>query len=101
VTKRKAPIVLKRGSRLARPLSRQNINEIVVQRDRLIALVKALRGNHASKLTENAQQLLTRWWCTANWSARRDLLKSAEWLVRLEKNRRGMDDFQPLGDSRY
>jgi len=101
VTKRKVPIVLKRSSRLAQQLSRQNINEIVVRRDRLIALVAELREDHASKLTENAQQLLTRWWCTASWSARKDLLKSAEWLVRLEKNRRGADAFQPFGGARH
>jgi hypothetical protein len=53
-----------------------------------MAEVTKLRHSEASKLTENAQQLLTRWWSTANWNGREDLLRSVDWLIRLEKKRR-------------
>ena len=39
----------------------------------------------ASKFIDNAQVLLTRLWSPASWDARDELLKSADWLIRLEK----------------
>jgi hypothetical protein len=68
--------------------SRAAINNILQQRDRLIAELSALRDcGNASRFIENAQQLLTRSWSTANWVTRESLLGNAEWLVRLEKRR--------------
>jgi hypothetical protein len=45
------------------------------------------RLGQSSKFTANAEQLLTRWWAAANWSARGELLKTADWLLRVEKRR--------------
>jgi len=60
----------------------------MLQRERLVADIAQLRERGAtSRFINNAQQLLTRWWSTATWTAREELLKSAEWLVRLEKGR--------------
>jgi hypothetical protein len=38
-----------------------------------------------SRFVRNAQHLLTRWWSTASWAARQDLLKTVEWLIQLAK----------------
>jgi hypothetical protein len=38
-----------------------------------------------SRFVENAQQLLTRWWSTAGWVEREQLLKTVEWLIGLER----------------
>jgi hypothetical protein len=69
---------------------RLNVNSILTRRERLVAEVLELRHSETSKLTENAQQLLTRWWSAANWNAREELLRSADWLIRVEKKRRGL-----------
>jgi hypothetical protein len=72
----------------ARTRSRAQIERIMLQRERLVADIAQLRERGAtSRFINNAQQLLTRWWSTATWTAREELLKSAEWLVRLEKGR--------------
>jgi hypothetical protein len=39
----------------------------------------------ASKFIDNAQVLLSRLWSRASWDARDELLKSADWLIRLER----------------
>ena len=63
---------------------------ILARRDRLVAEVALLRRRgEPSKFIDNAEQLLTRWWSRASWNAREELLKSADWLVRLEKRRAG------------
>ena len=70
------------------PKSRAKTHTIVAQRERLMAELAALREQGAaSKFVENAQQLLTRWWSGASWSAREDLLSAADWLLRAEKRR--------------
>ena len=75
--------------RRAGAFPRRRIDSILSQRGRLIAELIALRGRGCnSRHVENALQLLTRWWCRASWSAREDLLKSADWLVRLERTER-------------
>ena len=62
----------------------QQANIIVAQRDRLIVQIRLLReGGAASRLTDNAEQLLTRWWSRANWHGREELLNTAEWLLRI------------------
>ena len=61
---------------------------ILARRDRLVAEVALLRRRgEPSKFIDNAEQLLTRWWSRASWNAREELLKSADWLVRLERRR--------------
>jgi len=39
----------------------------------------------ASKFIDNAQVLLSCLWSRASWDARDELLKSADWLIRLER----------------
>jgi len=64
----------------------QKVKIILAQRDRLIADIAALRARGgSSKFVDNAQQLLTRWWSTATWHGREELLRSADWLLRLEQ----------------
>ena len=68
------------------PTAQQKVKVILLQRDRLIADIAMLRARGgSSKFVDNAQQLLTRWWSTANWDGREELLRSADWLVRLEQ----------------
>ena len=56
-----------------------------LRRARLMLEIAALRRlGLGSKLTANAEQLLTRWLAAASWSARDDLLKTADWLLRAE-----------------
>jgi hypothetical protein len=90
VPRRKASTISRRG---AQPGAQQTLHHkvktILSQRDRLIAEIGFLRERGAgSKFIDNAQQLLTRWWSTANWNAREDLLRTADWLVRLGKRER-------------
>jgi hypothetical protein len=84
---RQIPRLPRTGARGAgRQLSRQKINSILTRRERLVGELTSLRQQGAaSKFIDNAQQLLTRWWSGASWDAREELLKSADWLVRLEK----------------
>ena len=78
------------ASRRVGTFSRRRIDAILSQRGRMIAELAALReGDRKSKHLENALQLLTRWWCKASWSAREGLLRSAGWLVRLERTEQG------------
>jgi hypothetical protein len=57
----------------------------VRDRETLVAELARLRGRgEISTFTDNAQQLLTRWWSTADWSARGDLLRAASWMMKLQ-----------------
>jgi len=64
-------------------------DSILERRSCLVAEVARLRQDGASPLTDNAQQLLTRWWASAGWAAREQLLRTVQWLIQLERNRRG------------
>lgn len=77
--------------RRARPeTSRQKIDGILRRREKLIAELTLLRQQRsASKFVDNARQLLTRWWSRTSWDAREELLKTADWLIRLEKRHGG------------
>jgi hypothetical protein len=50
-----------------------------------IALLQ--KSGQASRFVANAEQLLTRWWGAANWKERNELLKTADWLLRVEQHR--------------
>ena len=67
------------------PSQRQRVENILLHRERLIAEVKGL-GTVAgcSESAKKAQQLLTRWWAKADWNAREELLRVAEWVIRVE-----------------
>jgi hypothetical protein len=68
--------------------SPQRIEFILNRRGELVAELAQLREREgSSQLIENAQHLLTRWWAAAGWSAREDLLKTAGWLLQVEKRR--------------
>jgi len=86
-----APIALQGPHRQTQ---RQKFADILIRRDRLLSEVMLLRREGDSKLINNAQQLLTRWWSAANWNAREELLKTADWLIRLEK-RHGVNAERP------
>jgi shikimate kinase len=72
-----------------RQTSRQRVDQIVRQRERLIAEVQDFGAEQGrSESAQKAQQLLTRWWAKADWKAREELLKAAEWLIQMEKQGR-------------
>ncbi|MBI3704428.1 MAG: hypothetical protein HY244_11435 [Rhizobiales bacterium] len=61
---------------------------IETKRKRLFAeltMLREMRGPSA-RAAETAQHLLTRWWAKANWRKREQLLRAADWLIRLESN---------------
>jgi len=69
-----------------RPSSRQRAASILVERDRLVAEIDELRKRGSlSRFIHNAEQLLTQWWSSSSWKAREDLLRSAHWMIRLER----------------
>jgi hypothetical protein len=73
-----------------RQVSRAKSEQIRTQRARLVVQLTALCEQHgvsSSSLLARAQQLLTRWWSPADWVGREKLLKTAEWLIRLEQRR--------------
>jgi hypothetical protein len=57
----------------------------------MLRIAALQRSGQGSKFTANAEQLLTRWWATASWNARGDLLKTADWLLRVGE-RGGRDE---------
>lgn len=64
----------------------RNIERIIARREALMAEAAGLREPRVpSSFTAKIEQLLTRWWSPASWQAREDLLKTAEWLISLEK----------------
>ena len=89
MSSRNVPRTLARPSKAAeRSGGRRKVNSILSRREQLVAEVARLREQHNnSKLIENAEQLLTRWWSPAGWNAREDLLKTVDWLIRIEKRR--------------
>jgi hypothetical protein len=59
------------------------------QRQKLFAELMQLRelqGTSARSI-ETARMLLTKWWLKATWRKREQLIKSADWLIRLECTR--------------
>src|SRR5262245_14011042 len=77
------------GSRSKRKVpSRPAVDSILSRRETLVAELARLRAHGVcSSFVDNAQQLLTRWWSSASWSGREELLKNADWLVRMEHRR--------------
>jgi hypothetical protein len=69
---------------------------VLAQRHRLMMEIASLqKSGRRSPFTTNAEQLLTRWWASASWSARRQLLKTVSWLLHLDASslpRRGRVD---------
>ncbi len=70
------------------PHVRRKVKNILTERELLMSELVALRRRgEASQFSENALELLTRWWSAKSWAAREKLLRSASWLVRLEQRR--------------
>jgi hypothetical protein len=82
----KAISALKKNSPRTREAGqRQRIESILQQRERLIVEVQGLSAvEGCATSAKKAQQLLTRWWANADWKAREELLKVAEWVIRVE-----------------
>lgn len=84
---------MSRRQRTTRPVrkpasTKRQAAAVIGERERLVAEIAAIRKlGHASELTVKAERLLTRWWARASWDARKRLITSAEWLLRLELNR--------------
>jgi hypothetical protein len=73
----------------APPRARGASRLIETERTRLFAeltMLRELRGPSARAI-ETARLLLTRSWAKASWRAREQLLRAADWLIRLEHNR--------------
>jgi hypothetical protein len=89
------PLAATRPGLARKQSSRQRELRILAQRDRLIVEIAQLRERVgcSTEFIDKASTLLTRWWSSASWKAREQLLKSAAWLVQLEQ-RRG-DEMQP------
>jgi hypothetical protein len=71
------------------PSVRCNSALIEIERERLFAKMAQLRKVRGSstRSIETAEVLLTRWWGKANWRVRKQLIRAADWTVRLERNR--------------
>ena len=68
--------------------SRQKVENILTERELLLAELTALSGRGAaSRFLDNAKDLLTRSWSANSWTAREKLLRSASWLIQLEQRR--------------
>src|SRR5262249_56182714 len=64
----------------------RRIETILSRREQLMAEIGSLSESPTrSRFIDNARQLLTRWWATANWNGREDLLRTAQWAVRIAK----------------
>jgi hypothetical protein len=73
------------ATQMRSPSQRQRIESILRQRERLIAEVQGLSAvEECAESAKKAQQLLTRWWAKADWKAREELLRVAEWVIRVE-----------------
>jgi len=56
---------------------------MIERRDHCMTEIARLRSgaNAAGSVFDKARQLLTRYWATASWHSRADILRTAEWLV--------------------
>jgi hypothetical protein len=60
---------------------------ILTERDRHLATIAGLRRRHGASnaFASKALTLLTRGWGLANWTTRADLLRTAAWLLQLQR----------------
>jgi hypothetical protein len=72
----------------SRPRNRRRPEVVSARREALVAEVTRLRGERRdATFADNAMQLLTRWWASTGWAAREELLRAAEWLIRMEQHK--------------
>jgi hypothetical protein len=63
----------------------RRIDTLVSERERILAELSDMQARgEDSKVINDAQQLVTRWWGKASWDGREKLLKSAQWLLSLK-----------------
>jgi hypothetical protein len=77
----------KKVPELADPPKRRAANVVACRRRLMIEIAELQDAGRGSPFITNAEQLLTRWWGTASWTARQQLLRSAAWMLQLESNR--------------
>jgi hypothetical protein len=67
---------------------KRQVAAVLARRRRLMLEIALLqRSGQSSKFIANAEQLLTRWWAAATWKSRGELLRTADWLLRVEQHR--------------
>jgi hypothetical protein len=84
---RKVPGRKSQCSRSARPVERIARQELIDRRDHCMAEITRLwsEARNSGSLFEKARQLLTRHWSVSTWRARRNLIRTAEWLIGIGK----------------
>jgi len=62
---------------------------LLTQRERKMTEIIELRaGIGPGTFTDKAETLLTRFWSKATWRSREGILRTADWLLRMERKRR-------------
>jgi hypothetical protein len=69
------------------PPKRQAAAVLARRTELMLEIAKLQEAGQNSRFIANAEQLLTRWWAAANWKSRGELLKTADWLLRVEQHR--------------
>jgi hypothetical protein len=76
--RKKAPVAAKR------PIARLARQEIIDRRDRCLSAIAGHRDDSKpNAFFVKARILLTRHWYPSSWRSRADILRNAEWLVRV------------------
>jgi hypothetical protein len=85
---RKAP-----PARVARSVERMGRQKLIERRDHCLSEIAQLRNEMkaSSSLAFKARRLLTQYWAAAAWCARADILRTAEWLVGIDRKRMPSD----------
>jgi hypothetical protein len=84
---RRAPGRKSQPVRGRRPIERIARQVLIERRDRCMAEIARFWSGPANsgRLFEKARQLLTRHWSVSTWRARRNLIRTAEWLIGIGK----------------
>jgi hypothetical protein len=96
--RRKAPAATKRS------VERIGRQELIARRDRCIMLIARhdRDGSNDNAFFSKARTLLTRHWYPSSWRSRADLLRNAEWLMRVGEQLRAqtaeLDRLAPAAD---
>jgi hypothetical protein len=84
------------------PVARIGREDLIERRDNCMADIQRLcAGGQASRaLAGKARRLLTAHWATSSWRARANLLRTAEWLLRISRKAAATCAPWPDGDGR-
>ena len=69
------------------PPKRQAAAVLARRRKLMLEIAMLQEAGQNSRFIANAEQLLTRWWAAVSWKSRGELLKTADWLLRVERHR--------------